>query len=188
MEQQTDEELAIKAREGDSVAAETLMRRYQSFVRARARNYFLAGGETADLEQEGYIGLYAAMFGYRRESGKSFKSFAYVCVTRKIVDAVKSSSRMKNIPLNGYLSLPDIDGRYFGEDVEESVIDREEQSELKIRISRALSDFEYRVLMMYMDGLKYSEICEATGRNEKSVDNALVRAKKKLQKVFGERE
>lgn len=175
------------AQQGDKGATETILRRYMNPVRAQARRYFLAGGETDDLVQEGMIGLYAAIGNYRRETGKSFKNFAYLCVTRNITDAVRRNTRNKNVPLNNYVSLSDPDPNIFSEEEspEEFVIGREAQAEFRMKLMKELSDFEFRVMTMYLEGMSYAQICEATGKGEKSVDNALSRAKRKLQTAFG---
>lgn len=155
-------------------------------VRARARGFFLVGGETDDLVQEGMIGLYAAIGDYREEEGKSFKNFAYLCVTRNILDAIRSSERRKNGPLNNSISLsdPDLSGFAEGETPEDFIIDTESRSEFRIKLMKELSDFEFRVVIMYLEGMSYAQICEATGKAPKSIDNALTRAKKKLQRVY----
>lgn len=186
LESERDETLVLRAQEGDNQAIETLMRRHMSMVRARARGFFLADGEIDDLVQEGMIGLYGAIGGYRAACGKSFKNFAYLCVTRHILDAVKRSGRRKYTPLNNSVSLsdPDLGNCIEEESPEDALIDIESQKEFKLRLMKELSDFEYRVVSMYLEGMSYAEICEATGRDYKSVDNALARSKKKLQKVY----
>ena len=187
LKHKTDEELAAEAQKGDALATEELILRYNHAVRARARQFFLAGGETEDLVQEGMIGLYFAIRDYRADSGKSFKNFAYLCVTRRIYDAIGRMTAKKNAVLTESVSLFDqhvldiLDERLSPE---EYLIDSEARSELQIKLMRELSDFEYRVLNMYMDGMSYTQICEATKKPFKSVDNALVRAKRKLQKAF----
>lgn len=183
-----DEALVLRAQAGDRTAADLLLRRYLNTVRARARRYFLIGGELDDLVQEGMIGLYDAIRDYRGDAGKSFKNFAYLCVTRHILDAVKRSARKKNAPLNDYVSLFDPDLARFaeGETPEDSVIDNESRSELRVRLMKELSDFEYRVLNLYLEGMSYAEICEVTGKQVKSVDNALARAKKKLLRSYSD--
>lgn len=182
----TDETLVSLSKSGDEQATEELLFRYAGLVRRLARGFFLAGGETEDLIQEGMIGLYRAIGDYREDDGdkKSFKNFAYLCVHRRIVDAVKRSARQKNVPLNNYVSL--FDGEWAMLDIspEEKVIQSEDRREFLQEMSRALSDFEFRIAVMYMDGLSVAEICAATGKNEKSVDNAIQRSKRKLQKLI----
>ncbi len=183
---ESDEALVVRAQKGDASATEQLLRRYAGTVRAHARRFFLAGGETDDLVQEGMIGLYAAVREYRAEEGKSFKNFAYLCVRRHILDAVKASARRKNGPLNESVSLsdPDLGAQAEEGSPEDLVLEGEEEREFRKRLTKELSDFEFRVMTMYLDGMSYAEICEATGKNNKSIDNALTRAKKKLQASY----
>ena len=178
-----DEILVLRAQADDKQAMEELLLRYAGLVRGRARGFFLAGGETEDLIQEGMIGLYCAISDYK-EVNTTFKTFAYVCITRRILDAVKAAARKKNVPLNGYVSLFDADEAFAPEDPETELIRREDKREFLQKMSRTLSDFEFKVTVMYMDGMKCSEICEATGKDTKSVDNAIQRSKKKLQKLL----
>ena len=183
---QTDESLVERAQAGDKQATEELLSRYAGLVRGRARGFFLVGGETEDLIQEGMIGLYRAVSEYRtgREGGMSFKNFAYLCVSRRIIDAVKASARKKNVPLNNYVSLFQSEWEMPVSSPEDEVIRGEDRREFLQKMSKELSDFEFRVTVMYMDGLSCAEICEATGKEEKSVDNAIQRSKKKLQKLL----
>ena len=180
-----DEVLVQKAQSGDKQAMEILFFRYGGVIRSKARGFFLAGGETEDLVQEGMMGLYEAVSDYRQgEKSMSFKNFAHLCISRKIIDAVKSSARKKNIPLNNYVSLFSIDWEEPEKDPEEELILSENRRELMQKISGALSDFEFKITIMYIDGMTTSEICAGTGKDCKSVDNALQRSKKKLQKLF----
>ncbi len=172
---ESDESLVLRAREGDASATEQLLVRYQSAVRAQARRYFLGGGETEDLVQEGMFGLFGAIGSYNPESGKSFKNFAYLCVKRRIYDVLRAAGRQ-----TAY-DLFDPDAMEGGGSPEESVLEGLERAELRVRMMKALSDFEFRVVTMYLGGMKYAQICEATGKSFKSIDNALSRAKRKLQ-------
>lgn len=177
---ETDEQLAVKAQKGETKAAEEILQRYKSAVRARARQYFLEGGETEDLVQEGMIGLYSAIGAYRQDSGKSFKNFAYLCVTRRIFDVLRAAGRR----VSG--SEFDPDTLSEGDTPEDFLIDGESRAELNKKLMKALSDFEFRVVTMYLEGLSYAEIADVTGKDMKSVDNALARSKKKLQKAFAD--
>ena len=172
----SDESLAIKAQGGDAAAVEELMRRYKNGVRSHARKFFLVGGETEDLVQEGMIGLYSAVLGYRESAGKRFKNFAYLCVSRRIYDALRNAAR--NVPCTDG-SDPDTLPR-GQQSPEEFLLLLEEQREFYTKLSRVLSDFEYRAVTLYLEGMSYADIAEATGKDSKSIDNALVRAKKKL--------
>ncbi len=155
-------------------------------VLARARGFFLAEGDTDDLVQEGMIGLYSAINEYSEREGKSFKNFAYLCITRQILDAVKHSRRRKNSPLNNSVSLfdPHLEAFVGEENPEDFLLDDESRAEFRLKLMRELSDFEFRVMTMYLEGMNYSDICEATGKDMKSVDNALARSKKKLRQAF----
>ena len=185
-ENERDEALVERAKNGDNAAAEALLLRYKNAVRARARGFFLAGGETDDLVQEGMVGLYSAIVDYSPESGKSFKNCAYLCVTRRILDAVKGAVRNKNIPLNDYVSIFDPDFKRTSEEAtpEDYLLGSEARSEFRMLLMKELSDFEFRVVTMYLEGLSYAQISEATGKDFKSIDNALARSKKKLQRAF----
>ena len=184
----SDEELVALAQNGDKQAMEELLIRHAGLVRGCARGFFLIGGETEDLIQEGMIGLYGAIGDYRQgETASSFKNFAYLCISRRIIDAVKSSARKKNSPLNdatpiGVVSADKEFASHFNP--EDSLILRDDRREFRQKISGVLSDFEFKVTTMYMDGMSCAEICEATGKTAKSVDNALQRSKKKLQEVL----
>lgn len=184
-EKQTDEALVALSQNGDKHATETLLLRYAELVRGCARRFFLVGGETEDLIQEGMIGLYGAIRDFeKREDGRSFKNFAYLCITRRIIDAVKNSGRKKNAPLNYYVS--EIQEDYIATDLspEEMLIIGDDMRELKQSMSRVLSDFEFKITSMYVDGMSCLEICEVTGKNVKSIDNAIQRSKRKLQAVL----
>ena len=184
LSKKTDEELVLLSQRGEKQATETLMLRHSGLVRSCARGFFLVGGETEDLLQEGMIGLYHAIGDYKdSDNGRSFKNFAYMCISRQIIDAVKTAARKKNLPLN---SRTDAEWGMVGEafDPEHLLIMSDERRELKQKMSRALSDFEFKVTTMYVDGMTCAEICEATGKTAKSVDNAIQRSKHKLQTVL----
>ena len=150
----TDEELAEEAQRGEASATEELILRYNHAVRARARQFFLAGGETEDLVQEGMIGLYFAIRDYRTDSGKSFKNFAYLCVTRRIYDAIGRMTTKKSSVLTESVSLFDRNVLDISDErasPEEFLIDSEARAEFQVKLMRELSDFEYRVLNMYRE-------------------------------------
>ncbi|MBQ8446161.1 MAG: sigma-70 family RNA polymerase sigma factor [Clostridia bacterium] len=184
--EKTDETLVGLSRSGDKQATEELLLRHSGLVRGIARGFFLVGGETEDLIQEGMIGLYHAVENYKSGAdSSSFKNFAYLCVSRRIIDAVKMAARKKNAPLNYGLAPYGLD---LAADVavspEDAMILRDDWRELRQKMSKALSDFEFKVTTMYIDGMSCAEICEATGKPAKSVDNAIQRSKRKLQEVF----
>ncbi|MDE6274725.1 MAG: sigma-70 family RNA polymerase sigma factor, partial [Clostridiales bacterium] len=151
LNRERDETLAERGQRGDTAAIEELLNRYKNMVRARARGFFLIGGETEDLVQEGMVGLYTAARDFKAESGKSFKNFAYLCVTRRILDAVRASSR--KAPTGGYVSLDEPDYILSEEQSpEEFLISSESTKEFKIKLMRELSDYEFRVVPMYLEG------------------------------------
>lgn len=179
----TDEELIRLAQEEDKSATDELCVRYLWLVRRHARRFFLLGGETEDLIQEGMLGLYVAVREYKRDCHSSFKNFASLCILRRIIDAVKKAASKKNLPLNSYASLEEWDlGVEFNP--EAALIAQDEKVELNQKMSLVLSDFEFKVMTMYIDGMTTAEICEATGKSMKSVDNAVQRSKKKLQEIL----
>ena len=179
-----DEVLVELAQRGDKQATEALLIRHAGLVRGCARGFFLIGGETEDLIQEGMVGLYSAIGDYKEQATQgSFKKFAALCISRRIIDAVKSSARKKSAPLNYY--VPFEEGWTSSElSPEDMLILRDDRREFRQMMSGVLSDFEFKVTTMYMDGLTCAEICLATGKSEKSVDNAIQRSKRKLQNVL----
>lgn len=181
LSKQTDEQLVLLAKAGDQLARDELFHRHKGLVGSCARRYFLVGGETEDLMQEGLMGLFSAIYDYdgNKEGSCSFKNFAYLCISRKILDAVKKASK-------AYMVLFPIDVCLMenGMDPDEILILNDEQKEFRQKMSRELSDFEFKVTTMYMDGMTSAEICGATGKTSKSVDNALQRSKKKLLKIL----
>ena len=182
----TDEELVELVQSGDTLAMEEILLRYNRAVRARARQFFVSGGDTEDLVQEGMMGLFFAARAYKKEMGKSFKNFAYLCMTRHIYDEISKMRTKKNAVLTESVPLFDqyvLEMLDESSSPEESVIDSEAHAEFEIKLTKLLSDFEYRVLRMYMLGMTYVQICEATNKPFKSVDNALFRAKKKLSEL-----
>lgn len=183
-QQVSDEQLVKAAQADDKQAMEALLLRYAGMVRSIARGYFLVGGDTEDLIQEGMIGLYQAINDFVGYTAR-FKPFARLCITRRILDAVKASGRQKNQPLNNYVSLFDEElDALTQDDPLSEMIHREDDEEFFRKMSEVLSDLEFRILTMYMKGLSTADICRITKKNEKSVDNALQRSKKKLQKAF----
>ena len=197
-ESMTDEEIvALAQQDGEDAALEYLLNKYKNFVRAKARSYFLIGADHEDIVQEGMIGLYKAIRDYREDRLSSFRAFAELCVTRQIITAIKTATRQKHIPLNSYVSLNkpiydeesdrtllDVISEEVPSDPEAMLIDREDLSFIEGRIGEMLSDLEKQVLVLYMEGKSYVEISKTMGRHVKSVDNALQRIKRKLQKYL----
>ncbi len=194
-----DEQVAVAARE-DSFAQEFLLRKYKNFVRGKARSYFLIGADKEDIVQEGMIGLYKAIRDFNTEKLASFRVFAELCVTRQIITAIKTATRQKHKPLNSYVSLNkpvyDEDSERTLVDIleatrvynpEDIVIDREDFSIIELEITKMLSGLEKKVLMYYLRGKSYMEIARIMERSEKSIDNALQRAKGKIDKYLGDK-
>ena len=182
--QKTDEALVALAQSGDEQAEEELMLRYRNLVRFCARKFFLVGGETEDLIQEGMMGLFQAVGAYdtKREKSARFKNFAYLCIWRRIVDAVKSAAKRQ--PSDILLFSQDLENCTADLDLDELIIFIDDQKEMMQKISRVLSNFEFRIFTLYLNGMSLAEICEATGKSSKSVDNAVQRSKSKLLKLL----
>ncbi len=186
----SDNSLQAKAAAGDRGAEEALSERYMRLVRICARPLFLAGGSSEDLIQEGMIGLLSAIRSFDPESGSSFHTFAELCIRTRLLSAVKSASRKKHLPLNDGLSLEQLSEdpgsqlsatpEVFRQDPENLVLARESKEELYAVFSRCLSKMENRVLTCYLDGLSYREIAAILNKDEKAVDNAVQRIRRKL--------
>ena len=197
----TDEEILLAIKDNDDeLALEYLINKYRNFVRAKARSYFLIGADREDIIQEGMIGFYKAIRDFRNDKLSSFRAFAELCVTRQIITAIKTATRQKHIPLNSYISLnkpiydEDSDRTLMDvlsggkiSDQEELVISRVEFADIEKKMEEILSDLEWRVLMSYLDGKSYQEIAADLGRHVKSIDNALQRVKRKLEKYMENR-
>ena len=190
-----DLQLVMRARNGDGKALDELMRRYQGFVRLKASSYFLAGGDSEDLIQEGLVGLYKAVRDFRADKETSFRSFAELCVTRQIITAIKTATRFKHAPLNTYVSFshtpagqePDGDctlgDALPGPSVDDPsvcVISTEELQSLVFALGSGLSKLEADALRLYLEGESYEEMAERLGCDTKTIDNALQRVKRKV--------
>src|SRR6266480_7121322 len=190
-----DLQLVLRARNGDGAALDQLMRRYTGFVRLKASSYFLAGGDSEDLIQEGLIGLYKAVRDFRSDKETSFRSFAELCVTRQIITAIKTATRFKHQPLNQYVSFShtpagqDTDGECTlgdalpGSAVEEPsvvVISTEELQSLVFTLGTGLSKLESEALRLYLEGSSYEEMADELDCDTKTIDNALQRVKRKI--------
>ena len=195
----TDEEVVQLCRQGDSLAEEYLLNKYKNFVRSRARSYFLIGADHEDIVQEGMIGLYKAIRDFKPEKLSSFRAFAELCITRQIITAIKTATRQKHIPLNSYISLNrpiydeesdrillDIIIEGSTGNPEEMIINQENVGTIHQKMNEVLSGLEQEVLSAYLDGKSYQEIAELLNRPVKSIDNALQRVKRKLEKYLEE--
>ncbi|MGE7767927.1 RNA polymerase sporulation sigma factor SigH [Peribacillus sp. NPDC096540] len=196
-----DDELIELVHTGDSEALDYLIQKYRNFVRAKARTYFLIGADKEDIVQEGMIGLYKAVRDFKGDKLSSFKAFAELCITRQIITAIKTATRQKHIPLNSYVSLDkpiydedsdrtlmDIISGTKVLDPEELIINQEEFDDIELKMAELLSDLERKVLALYLDGQTYQEISEELNRHVKSIDNALQRVKRKLERYLEVRE
>jgi RNA polymerase sporulation-specific sigma factor len=190
-----DLQLVIKARNGDGGAMDTLIRRYTGFVRLKSSSYFLAGGDSEDLIQEGLIGLYKAVRDFRSDKETSFRSFAELCITRQIITAIKTATRFKHSPLNTYVSFSQtpagqesegdctLGDALPGPAVDEPsvvVISTEELQSLVFCLGTGLSSLESDALRLYLEGSSYEEMAERLEVDTKTIDNALQRVKRKI--------
>jgi RNA polymerase sporulation-specific sigma factor len=190
-----DLQLVIRARNGDLKAMDTLIRRYTGFVRLKASSYFLAGGDSEDLIQEGLIGLYKAVRDFRSDKETSFRSFAELCITRQIITAIKTATRFKHAPLNTYVSFSQtpagqesegdctLGDALPGPSVDEPsicVISTEELQSLVFCLGTGLSKLESDALRLYLEGSSYEEMAVELAVDTKTIDNALQRVKRKI--------
>ena len=196
----SDEALVERVQQGDQEAQSFLLNKYKSLVRGKSRAYFLIGADREDIIQEGMIGLYKAVRDYSSDKNTTLRSFAELCVNRQMITAIKAATRQKHQPLNSYISLnrpvyeEDSERTYLDVlqgnnsdstmDPETLLIGRENRSVLESMIAEDLSDFERCVLQYYLQGKSYFEIAQYTNKPEKSIDNALQRVKKKIEKFL----
>ncbi len=193
--EKTDEESVFLAQQGDRNAEDWLLEKYKNFVRSKARSYFLVGADREDIVQEGMIGLYKAIRDFKEDKQASFHAFAEICIKRQIITAIKTATRQKHMPLNSYVSLNKpiydeesdrtlldvLEGRITNP--EDIYISQEDLNNIHKQIDELLSPFEQQALSAFLDGKSYVEIAEKLGRHVKSVDNALQRVKKKINKA-----
>ena len=190
-----DLQLALKARNGDGEAMDRLIRRYTGFVRLKSSSYFLAGGDSEDLIQEGLIGLYKAVRDFRPDKETSFRSFAELCVTRQIITAIKTATRFKHAPLNTYVSFSHTPTGQDGDsdcslgdalpgptvdDPSVCVTSTEELQSLVFCLGTGLSKLESDALRLYLEGSSYEQMGEELECDTKTIDNALQRVKRKI--------
>ena len=197
----SDEGVVYEAKKGNVNAEEYLIAKYENFVKLKSKSYFLIGADKEDIYQEGMIGLYKAIRDFKVDKISSFKAFAELCITRQIITAIKTATRQKHIPLNTYISLNkpiyeeesdrtliDVLSELKINDPEELIIGKEQLEHIEEKMEEVLSDLEKEVLQAYLDGKSYQEIAADLDRQAKSIDNALQRVKKKLEKsLYNER-
>ncbi len=189
-----DDELVARFQDGDGDALNTLLERYRRFARAKARGYFIVGGDADDIEQEGMIGLFKAARDFRPDRQSSFRAFAELCITRQVITAIKTATRQKHQPLNRYVSISGVRGSddpgersvedllhdHHVADPADEVVSAERMDAMRASMGKMLSGLEVDVLRLYVEGKSYQEISEHLGRHVKSIDNALQRIKRKL--------
>ena len=193
--QQDEYDIVLKASKGDKIALEYIIKKYKNFVKAKAKSYFLIGADKEDIIQEGMIGLYKAVRDFDASKTNSFKGFADICITRQIITAIKTATRQKHIPRNSYISfnkpvydeesertLLDIIATSIVTDPEELIISKEELKHIESKMNELLSDLELQVVEYYLNGKSYQYIADKLKRDVKSIDNALQRVKRKLEK------
>ncbi len=191
----SDEELVIMSKQGNEAATDYIIGKYKNFVKSKARTYFLIGADKEDIIQEGMIGLYKAIRDYNSDRLASFKGFAELCITRQIITAIKTATRQKHIPLNSYISLNksayddesermliDLIAESENFNPEEIMISKEHFDNILKKMSDVLSKYEWQVMNLFLGGKSYVEIAKKLNKSEKSIDNALQRIKKKVEK------
>lgn len=196
-DQLVEERVVELGRDGDIKAQEYIITKYKNFVRSKSRSYFIIGADKEDIIQEGMIGLFKAIRDFKAEKESCFRAFAELCITRQMITAIKTATRQKHMPLNSYVSLNkpisdedndrtlmDVLTSSYPTDPEEIFISKEEYSRLESVMDEELSEFELKVLQYYLDGRTYQEIAKDLDRHVKSIDNALQRVKRKLEKFL----
>lgn len=195
----SDEEIIVMVNNNDEHAMEYIITKYKNLVKIKARAYFLIGADKEDIIQEGMIGLYKAIRDFKHEKEVNFNTFAGMCITRQIITAIKTATRQKHMPLNSYISLNksvyDEEERQFIEELipksvsnpEDLLISEEDKIYIEESLLKHLSGLENEVLTLYLDGNSYFEIAEKTGKDEKAIDNAIQRARKKVEKIIKEK-
>ena len=181
-----DEQLITDFRNGDTEIMDYLMVKYKYMVRQKARAMYLMGGENEDLIQEGMIGLFKAIRDFKPENGAPFAAFAKLCVERQLYTAIEAAARMKNAPLNGYISLSEESENLMDGGIEDAVIEKASYQQIYSDVQMHLSQMERQVLELFLEGKNYTEIAVIMGKSDKSIDNALQRMKSKIRKVQSE--
>ena len=182
----SDEELICRLRAGEGFIEEYLLEKYKPFVKSKSRALFLAGADREDLIQEGMIGLFKAIRDFKPENGAPFAAFAKLCVERQLYTAIEAAARMKNAPLNGYISLSEEAENLMDGGIEDAVIEKASYQQIYSDIQMHLSQMERQVLELFLEGKNYTEIAGIMGKSDKSIDNALQRLKAKIRKVQSE--
>ena len=184
----TDEELIELLRKGCLEVQEYLLEKYKPFVKSKSRVLFLVGGDKEDLIQEGMIGLFKAIRDFNPENGAPFAAFAKLCVERQLYTAIESAGRLKNAPLNAYISLSEESENLMDGGIEDVVIEKASYQQMYENMQEYLSAMEKEVLELYLEGKDYTEIAKLLGKTDKSIDNALQRIKGKIRKNYSQKE
>ncbi len=185
----SDDDLIEKIRNSDNDALNFLLNKYKPLVKIKARMFFLIGGDTDDLIQEGMIGLFSAVKKYEKSSNNSFKTFAEVCISNQIKSALRNNNRLKHSSLNDSVSLESLEIE-FSIDTDtplNKLISREDFINLTGKINELLTDFEKKVLILYLNGYKRTQIAHKLKKDNKSISNCLSRIKKKTMRLENER-
>lgn len=195
--QEDENKIVLKAKNGDKISQEYIIKKYINFVKIKSNPYYLVGADKDDIIQEGLIGLYKAIRDFDESKTNSFRGFAEICITRQIITAIKTATRKKHTPLNSYVSLNkpvydeesertliDIIATNISSDPEELIISKEELKRIQNKMDKVLSNLELKVLEMYLNGRSYQYIANRLDRDVKSIDNALQRVKRKLEKYL----
>ena len=177
----TDEELIERLRKGCLEVQEYLLEKYKPFVKSKSRVLFLVGGDKEDLIQEGMIGLFKAIRDFNPENGAPFAAFAKLCVERQLYTAIESAGRLKNAPLNAYISLSEESENLMDGGIEDVVIEKASYQQMYENVQKNLSAMENEVLELYLEGKDYTEIAKILGKTDKAIDNALQRIKSKIK-------
>lgn len=180
----SDEELICRLRAGEGDIEEYLLEKYKPFVKSKSRVLFLVGGDKEDLIQEGMIGLFKAIRDFNPENGAPFASFAKLCVERQLYTAIEAAGRLKNAPLNAYISLSEETDSLMDGGIEEAVIEKASFQQTYTKAQEHLSSMEKEVLEIYLEGKDYRSIAKILGKSDKSIDNALQRIKTKIRKLL----
>lgn len=190
------EQLINKAKNGDVIAMDVLLKKYAFLVRKRANGLFLIGADKDDLLQEGMIGLFKAVISYNEDKDASFDTFASLCINRQMISAIRGANRYKHKLLNEYIpiysdenqqetqyavSIPD---NKFNP---ENIITQEETIEhILSKISSRLSKMESDVFDLLIEGQTITFMCKTLEKDAKSIDNAIQRVKNKVRNILKE--
>ncbi len=178
----SDDVLAGLVKDGDDNAFKELSVRYIGTIGYIAGKFSAEGYEHKDFVQEGLLALLLACRSYDKEGGASFKSYLAVIVERHFINIIRRSNTKRKIPQSSLIQIDDIEETVedTAQSPEEQVTFREHLDLMIKSLEQILSDTEFEVLMLYGNGMSYKQISKRLAISEKSVDNALQRARKKI--------